>query len=140
MRSIILQTATRYLVPLMILFALFLLFNGHNNPGGGFVSGLVIAAAFSLYAIAFGVKATKETIRINPRYLIAFGLFLAVSSAFISFFLGDSFMTTQLVHIDLPILGEPTTPLLFDTGVDSVVIGVTLMIIFALAEETELEN
>ena len=57
MTSSILQTATRFLMPLLLLFAVFLLLRGHNEPGGGFVGGLVVAAAFVLYSIAYGVAA-----------------------------------------------------------------------------------
>ena len=54
MTSTILQTATRVLMPLLLLFAVFLLLRGHNQPGGGFVGGLVVASSFVLYSIAFG--------------------------------------------------------------------------------------
>jgi L-alanine-DL-glutamate epimerase-like enolase superfamily enzyme len=56
MNSLILRTAARYLLPLLILFSIFLLFRGHNEPGGGFVAGLVAAAAFALYALAADVE------------------------------------------------------------------------------------
>ena len=55
--SPIFRTAARLLMPLLLLFSVFLLLRGHNEPGGGFVGGLVAAAAFALYAIAFGVQA-----------------------------------------------------------------------------------
>ena len=48
MTSAILQTATRVLMPLLLLFAVFLLWRGHNQPGGGFVGGLVVASSFVL--------------------------------------------------------------------------------------------
>ena len=66
MTSLILRTATRFLMPLLLLFALFLLFRGHNEPGGGFVGGLVVAAAFVLYAIAYGVDAGRRALLVDP--------------------------------------------------------------------------
>ncbi|NDJ84503.1 MAG: Na+/H+ antiporter subunit B [Chloroflexi bacterium] len=135
MRSLILQTATRYLIPLLLLFAVFLLFRGHNEPGGGFVSGLVVAAAFALYAIAYGVDAARASLRVDPRYLIGAGLALILTSGVIGLVLGDPFLTGLWTTIELPAIGKLGTPLLFDVGVDVTVIGVTLLIIFTLAEE-----
>ena len=57
MTSLILRTATRFMLPLLLLFSVFLLTRGHNQPGGGFSGGLVAAAAYTLYALAFGVAA-----------------------------------------------------------------------------------
>ena len=66
MTSSILQTATRLLMPLLLLFAVFLLLRGHNQPGGGFVGGLVVAASFVLYSIAFGVDASRRALLVRP--------------------------------------------------------------------------
>ena len=57
MNSIILRTATRFMLPLLILFSIVVLLRGHNQPGGGFVGGLLATSAFALYAMAFGVPA-----------------------------------------------------------------------------------
>ena len=74
MTSLILSTAARYLLPLLLLFSFFILIRGHNEPGGGFIGGLVAAAAFALNAIAFDVGSTRRTLRIDPRTLIPAGL------------------------------------------------------------------
>ena len=66
MTSTILQTATRVLMPLLLLFAVFLLLRGHNQPGGGFVGGLVVASSFVLYSIAFGVDAGRRALLVRP--------------------------------------------------------------------------
>ena len=73
MTSSILRTATRFLMPLLLLFALFLLLRGHNEPGGGFVGGLVVAAAFVLYAIAYGVAAGRRALLVDPSTLLGAG-------------------------------------------------------------------
>ncbi len=65
MTSLILSTATRYMLPLLLLFSIFLLLRGHNEPGGGFVGGLVAAAAFALYAIAFDVATARRTLGVE---------------------------------------------------------------------------
>jgi multicomponent Na+:H+ antiporter subunit B len=135
MTSLILSTATRYLLPLLLLFSIFLLLRGHNEPGGGFAGGLVAAAAFALYAIAHNVADARSALRIKPRTLIAVGLLVAVSSGLVSLLAGYPFMTGLWNNRALPVLGKVGTPLLFDIGVYLVVIGVTLLIIFSLAEE-----
>ncbi|MCS7283248.1 MAG: Na+/H+ antiporter subunit B [Anaerolineae bacterium] len=135
MFSLILSTAVRYLFALMLLFSVFLLLRGHNEPGGGFVGGLVVAAAFSFYAIAYGVPAARRTLGIDPRTLIGIGLLVALVSGLLPVFAGLPFMTGLWVESELPILGKVGTPMLFDVGVYLVVIGVMLTIIFTLAEE-----
>ena len=60
MKPLILPTAARFLLPLLLLFSAFLLLRGHNAPGGGFAAGLVAAAAFALYAIATDVRAARR--------------------------------------------------------------------------------
>jgi multicomponent Na+:H+ antiporter subunit B len=135
MNSVILSTATRYLLPLLLLLSVYLLLRGHNLPGGGFVGGLVAAAAFALYTIAHGVKAAKEVLRIDPRTFIGFGLLTALLSACLSLFAGLPFMTGLWTKDKVVILGKAGTPVLFDIGVYIVVLGVVLTIIFSLAEE-----
>ncbi|MEW5867640.1 MAG: Na+/H+ antiporter subunit B [Chloroflexota bacterium] len=135
MKSIILSSATRYLLPLLLLFSIFLLLRGHNDSGGGFAGGLVAAAAFSLYAIAHGVDAAKDALQVHPRSLIAWGLLVALGSALIPALAGRPLMSGLWSERTLPVIGKVGTPFLFDIGVYLAVIGVTLLIIFSLAEE-----
>jgi multicomponent Na+:H+ antiporter subunit B len=135
MRSLILPIATRYLLPLLLLFSVFLLIRGHNEPGGGFIGGLVAAAAFALYAIAYNVAQVRRILHLNPRTLIGLGLLTAVTSGAIPLLAGKPFMTGLWSDQAVPVLGKLGTPLLFDIGVYLTVIGVTLMIILSLAEE-----
>ncbi len=137
MKSIILRTMTTYLLPLLLLFSMFLLFRGHNQPGGGFVGGLVAAAAFSLYLIAYGIEGVRNVLRVEPVRLIAIGLLIAVSSALFPVLLGKAFMTGTWYEEYLPIVGKMGTPAAFDIGVYFTVLGVTLNIIFSLAEDKD---
>ncbi|MFH1085957.1 MAG: MnhB domain-containing protein, partial [Chloroflexota bacterium] len=73
MTSLILRTMARYLLPLSLMFSIFLFLRGHNEPGGGFVAGLVAAAAFALYAIAYGSAAARPVLWIEPRLVIGRG-------------------------------------------------------------------
>jgi multicomponent Na+:H+ antiporter subunit A len=133
--SLILSTATRYLLPLLLLFSVFLLIRGHNEPGGGFVGGLVAAAAFALYAIAYGVATARQILPIAPGRLIGLGLLLAVGSGILALVAGQPFLTGLWHPQPVPVLGKIGTPLLFDVGVYLTVIGVVLLIIFSLMED-----
>ena len=118
-------------MPLLLLFALFLLMRGHNQPGGGFVGGLVAAAAFALYAIAFGVEQARRALLVNPLVLLGSGLLIAAASGLPAVIGGRSFLSA--VWVSWPAaLG---TPVVFDIGVFLVVTGVVAMMIFSLAEE-----
>ncbi|MFP4370087.1 MAG: Na+/H+ antiporter subunit B [Candidatus Kapaibacterium sp.] len=135
MKSLILSTGTRYLIPLLLIFAFFLLLRGHNEPGGGFVGGLVASTAYVLYGIAYGVNEARKLLRIDPVYLVGLGLLTALISALIPVLAGETFMTGVWMKNEVPILGKLGTPLLFDTGVFLLVLGISLKVIFALAEE-----
>jgi multicomponent Na+:H+ antiporter subunit B len=99
------------------------------------VGGLIVAAAFSFYVIAYGVPAARRTLGLDPRVLIGVGLMVAVGSGLWSVFHGRPFMTGMWTETPVPVLGKLGTPFLFDVGVYLVVIGVMLTIIFSLAEE-----
>ncbi len=129
--SPIFQTAARLLMPLLLLFSLFLLLRGHNEPGGGFVGGLVAAAAFALYSIAFGVERARRALLVKPLTLLGAGLLTALSSGIPAALRGQPFMTAQWAREPMSV----GTPALFDVGVFLVVAGVVLMMIFSLAEE-----
>ena len=141
MTSTILQTATRLLMPLLLLFAVFLLLRGHNQPGGGFVAGLVVAASFVLYAIAFGVDAGRRALPVKPATLLGVGPLVALASGLPALVTGRPFMTALWTEVSL---GESTlalgTPLVFDVGVFLAVIGVVLTIVFTLAEVGLIED
>lgn len=136
MISIIFTTAVRVLMPLLLLFSLFLMLRGHNEPGGGFGGGLVAAAAFALYSFAFQSDAARRVLRSQPPTLIAVGLIMALGSGLIGLGNGLPFLTGIWEQITLPGGNQAYigTPIIFDLGVYLVVIGVILMIVFALQE------
>jgi multicomponent Na+:H+ antiporter subunit B len=139
--SSILQTATRVLMPLLLLFAVFLLLRGHNQPGGGFVGGLVVASSFVLYSIAFGADAARRALLVTPSTLLGAGLLVALTSGLPAAARGQPFMTAQWAELTI---GRSVvavgTPLMFDAGVFLAVIGVVLTIVFTLAEVTLSED
>jgi multicomponent Na+:H+ antiporter subunit A len=130
--SPIFRTAARLLMPLLLVFSVFLLLRGHNQPGGGFVGGLVAAAAFALYAIAFGVHRARQALLVRPVTLLGAGLFIALLSGVPAVLRGQPFLTALWAPGSVPV----GTPAVFDVGVFLVVAGVVLMMIFSLTEES----
>lgn len=128
--SLILRTSVRLLVPLMILFSIFILWRGHNEPGGGFVGGLICAVAFCLHALAFGVDAMRRMLRNDPRAILGAGLLTGVLSGFVAAPWGESFMTAKWA-------AGIGTPVIFDVGVYLVVVGGILSMVQSLMEEGE---
>ncbi len=134
-RSILLSAAARYLMPLMLVFSIFLLIRGHNEVGGGFAGGLVATSALMLYSIALSPAALRKLLPMEPRLLVSIGLLFALFSGAIPMLVGKPFMTGLWLKFPLPVIGKVGTPLLFDTGVYFVVIGVVTWILLTLAEE-----
>lgn len=136
MTSLLLRTAARLLMPLLLLFAVFLLLRGHNEPGGGFVAGLVIAMALVLHAVSFGIPASRRALMVDPSRLLGAGLLIALASGLPATLHGRPFLSA--VWATVPAGGAAVhvgTPLLFDLGVCLVVIGFVLTIVFTLAED-----
>jgi multicomponent Na+:H+ antiporter subunit B len=138
MDSLLLRTAARVIMPLQLVFSIIALARGHNQPGGGFVGGLVAACGIALYGIAMGMPAARRLLRVRPQTLIGLGLLLAVLSGWPGVFQGLPYLT-GLWDGSVPTLvaGELKfgTPLLFDTGVYLVVAGVAVLIVFTMAED-----
>ncbi|WP_417746513.1 Na+/H+ antiporter subunit B [Rosistilla oblonga] len=137
MDSVILKTAIRFLMPLILLSSVFLFLRGHNEPGGGFVGGLMASGAIVLYAITHSAAAARQVVRVPHRVLIGSGLLMSLSSGLLPLFLGHPFLTGMWTTITTTGFGKIHlgTPLLFDLGVFCVVTGVTLVFVFSLLEE-----
>ncbi|HKL87634.1 MAG TPA: putative monovalent cation/H+ antiporter subunit A, partial [Salinibacter sp.] len=128
--SVVLRTGAQLLLALLLLTSLFMLWRGHNEPGGGFIGGLFAASAVVLYLLAFGRTATDRLLRVPPRLWLGVGLAVAVASGLVGTLLaGPPFLTGQWTTLGGLKLG---TPLLFDIGVFLVVVGFTLTIVLAL--------
>lgn len=134
MRTIILDTTVKLLMPLFFIFSVFLLFRGHNLPGGGFIGGLLASIALFLHSMVFGVEATLKRYNLNSRKLIASGLLVSLTSVVISLTMGLTLFTGVWSSFQLPLIGNLGTPMLFDIGVYLVVVGVVLNITFVLTE------
>ena len=136
MHSLILKVATRLLVGLILVFAVYLLFRGHNAPGGGFVAALVAGTGFALAAISEGPAVVRSAIRIDPERIVMVGLGLAILCGLVGWLAGRPFLTGLwwIVTTD-PSKGLAIgTPLFFDIGVFLTVLGTLLTLILALEE------
>ncbi|RUO32501.1 Na+/H+ antiporter subunit B [Aliidiomarina soli] len=137
--TLILHVAARYLVPLQLILSVFLLLRGHDEPGGGFIAGLVASGAFALYLFTFGATVTRDLLRVDPRNLIGVGLCLGMVSIFPALLNGEPLLTAQWWNIPLP--GDSymkmSTPLIFDIGVYFTVFGSVMLMLIALTETEE---
>lgn len=133
--SIILQSIVRLLIFFINTLALYLMLQGHNNPGGGFIAGLVSAISIVLLNFSFDIDEVKKVIRIDPVLLAGIGLVLAYGSASIPMAFDLPYLKHSFIHLHIPMLGEIHlgTPLIFDFGVYLVVVGVTCKILMTLS-------
>lgn len=132
MNSVILTTVGRAAIILMAIFSIYLLLRGHNNPGGGFVGGLVAASAVLLYAIANGVPEARRLLRVDPRTIALVGVGVALAAGVLATIEDAPFLTGVWSFPGGLPLG---TPLLFDVGVFLVVLGAVATLVLALEEE-----
>ena len=141
MNSLILQTTARYLLPVLLLYSVFLLWIGHNKSGGGFIGGLLAAAAVALISLAFDAERARRILPISPRQLLAVGMLTSGTSGIFSLFRQEPFLTASWINVK-PLEGVELhlgTPLLFDIGVFLTVIGAVLMMFLPMAEEGKAE-
>ncbi|KQS96460.1 MULTISPECIES: Na(+)/H(+) antiporter subunit B [unclassified Rhizobium] len=138
MNSLILRAATPFIVAVMVLFSVFVLLRGHNEPGGGFIGGLIAVAALSIYGIAFGVETVRRAIVFHPLAIAGAGLLLSTLSGLLSMFFHVPFMSGLWVY---PVILGQEVPLSsvmsFDVGVYLVVVGAVTSIALSLEERGE---
>ena len=137
MTSLILQTGTRAVFHTLLLFSVFLLFSGHNAPGGGFIGGLVAVAGFVLLFLSYGHARLRRMVVIAPETLLGIGVALAALTGFGGLVVGGSFLQSGVLDLELPLLGvlHLTSVLMFDIGVYAVVLGLGLKILDSLGGE-----
>ena len=128
----------RLVLPLACMVSVYLFMRGHNEPGGGFVAGLVMSVALLLQYIVSGTVWVEEHMPLRPRRWIGVGLLTALATGVGSWFLGYPFMTTHTAHLTLPLIGEIyiASALFFDIGVFTLVVGSTLLVLTALAHQS----
>lgn len=141
-RSLILDTVLDGLFRTALLFSAFLLFAGHNAPGGGFVGGLVAVGALVLRYVANGVSEVDRVVPVPSATVLGSGLAIAMAVALGGFVWGDGFLASAKLEADLPVLGtlKLTTALPFDIGVYLIVVGLGLVVVRTLGAEADMEE
>ncbi|MCA0277436.1 MAG: Na+/H+ antiporter subunit B [Proteobacteria bacterium] len=135
MQTLIFRTLAPYLTGLMLMFSVFVLLRGHNEPGGGFTGGLIAASAFAIHGIAFGVPAVRRSLYFHPMAISGFGLFMAALAGFPSLAYGLPFLTGLWASPSLlGISVDLSTVMVFDIGVYLVVVGSITSIALALED------
>ena len=138
MNTLIFRTVAPFLTALMLLFSIFVLLRGHNEPGGGFIGGLIAASAFAMYGIAFGVQAVRRALWFHPMSIAGAGLLLSTLSGMISVIFGVPFMTGLWIYPEIFGVEVPlATVISFDVGVYLVVVGSITSIALALEERED---
>ncbi len=130
----ILRTVARFAVPLTVWVSIVIFMQGHNLPGGGFIAGVMAAAAGAMYLLAFG---KRKAARIPWWKVSVAGLLISVTTGTVPFLLGRAYMEHEIWHFHLPIIGEYELPTatFFDLGVYLIVLGTIMTIFVEMAQE-----
>ena len=138
MQTLIFRTAAPYLTSLMLLFSVFVLLRGHNEPGGGFIGGLIAASAFAILGIAHGVPAVRRAMYFHPMAVSGSGLLLAGLAGLLSYVFRVPFLTGLWTSISfLGVTVDLSTVMFFDIGVYLVVVGSITSTALALEERED---
>ncbi|KRD05585.1 cation:proton antiporter [Mycobacterium sp. Root265] len=140
-RSLVLEVATRIIFPLIMVLSAYLFFAGHNTPGGGFAGGLTAGLALVLRYLAGGRYELGETLPLDAGKVLGTGLALSAGTAVTSLLLGAPVLSSAVLHVDIPLLGDIklVTALFFDLGVYLIVVGLVLDILRSLGARVDVE-
>ena len=138
-KSLILETLVDLIVRTALVFSLFLLFSGHNSPGGGFVAGLVFGISLILKYVAGGIDEMRELVPVGPEVLLGGGLSLALLTGLAGWVWGDAFLESAYFEVHLPLLGtvKASSALPFDIGVFAVVVVLVAALLTAFGAKAE---
>ncbi len=138
-RPVILMVGTRLVFYSIIMVSMFLLFSGHNQPGGGFAGGLLTGIALALRYLAGGRFELGAALPVLPSHLMGGGLLVVTGSALIPVLLGGNPLQTAMFDFALPAFGNVhfATALIFDVGVYLAVVGLSLEILRSLGGEID---
>ncbi|PRZ09352.1 multisubunit sodium/proton antiporter MrpA subunit /multisubunit sodium/proton antiporter MrpB subunit [Isoptericola sp. CG 20/1183] len=141
-RSVMFEVVTRLIFHAMIVVALFLLFSGHNAPGGGFAAGLMVGIALTVRYLAGGGYELGEALPVQPGVLLGSGLFLSAGVGLAALLTGNEVLESVIIDLTVPVLGKVhlVTSLFFDVGVMLVVVGLVLDLLRTLGAEIDRQS
>jgi multisubunit Na+/H+ antiporter MnhB subunit len=136
-RSLIVDTSVHFIFHSVLVLSVYLLFAGHNQPGGGFAGGLVAGSAVGLRYVGGGIDAVRRASPVRAWTILGGGLLLAAAVATAPIVFGDPVLDGKIGEWHVPVLGEvhATTASLFDMGVYLVVLGLMLMVFEAFGDD-----
>jgi multisubunit Na+/H+ antiporter MnhB subunit len=135
--SLIVETSVHFIFHSVLVLSVYLLFAGHNQPGGGFAGGLVAGAAVGLRYVAGGIEAVRHASPVRPWTILGAGLLASSATALVPIVLGEPVLDSAIGEWHAPVLGDVhlTTATIFDIGVYLVVVGLVLMVFEAFGDE-----
>jgi multicomponent Na+:H+ antiporter subunit B len=139
MNTVIFRTIAPLIVAIMLVFSVYVCLRGHNEPGGGFIGGLIAGSAIAILGMASGAESARQALRVDPLTIAGFGVFIAALSGLLSVFTGSPFLTSIWLYLEMGGTTVPlSTPMVFDIGVYLVVFGTIATVTLALegGEET----
>ena len=137
---LVLKVVAKILIPLIILFALYVQFHGDYGPGGGFQAGVIAAAAIILYSLVFGLPLATTVVPPGLlKSLAALGVLIYAGTGVASFFLGGNFLDYNVLASD-PVAGQHLGIILIELGVGITVFAAMLSIFYAFASKAERKN
>ncbi len=136
-RLVTLDVSVRVVFTAVMVGSLYLLFAGHNQPGGGFAGGIVAGAAIALRYVAGGIDEVRRLSRSQPWTVLGLGVLIAALVALVPLALGGSVLEAASATLDLPVIGDVklTSALVFDVGVYLAVIGLALMVFESFGDD-----
>ncbi|HLR09793.1 MAG TPA: monovalent cation/H+ antiporter subunit B [Sporosarcina sp.] len=135
--DVILHTITKVVVFIILTFGIELFFAGHNDPGGGFIGGLVLSSALVLLFLVYDIETVQKGIPVDFKKVSAVGVLFAVGTGIGALFFGAPFLTQSFATLHLPVFGETefATVTLFELGVALTVVGTVVTIILSISED-----
>lgn len=136
-RLVTLDVSVRVVFPAVMVGSVYLLFAGHNQPGGGFVGGILAGAAVALRYLAGGIDDVRRLSRARPWMVLGAGLVISVGTAITPLLFGDPVLSSAYRKVDVAVLGEVSlsSAAVFDIGVYLLVLGLALMVFESFGDD-----
>jgi multicomponent Na+:H+ antiporter subunit A len=140
-RLVVLDVSVKLIFHVVLIASVYLLLAGHNQPGGGFVGGLLVGAAVAMRYAAGGIEAIRAVTRFRPWTILGAGLLVAAITAVTPVVLGHTVLEGSIASVDVPAIGtvKVTSALFFDVGVYLLVVGLALMVFEAFGDDPALD-
>ena len=131
--QIVLRVISRFIIPFVLMYALYVQFHGEYSPGGGFQAGVIFAAAFILHGLVFGLEQTQRVISIYAvRFMAGLGALIYSGTGVLSMIKGGAFLDYSVLSSD-PVSGQKIGILVIELGVGLTVFAVMLLVYYVFA-------